>query len=716
MLQKTTFYSRIVLFLGITLLFSTTKIHAQTWAFAGAGGSVGAENGKAICADAAGNVYVTGQFTNTVDFDLGAGTANLTSNGANDIFIASYTSAGVYRWAVRAGGIAADNNSPNGGICTDGVSVYVTGSYNGAATLFGGISLTPNGGAGTDAFVAKLNCTTGAFTWAVSMGGTGNVDTGTAMCLDPSGNLYLLGSFNLTMSGACGNVSLGGSDIFVSKLNPATGACVWMASGGSTTNDGTLGGGICYDLNTTELVVASTTNSGLATFGGFNVTSVGGIDMCVLEVNSTTGAWLGAVGSGSATNDDAIACAYDPSTTNVMVCGAFTNNMTLPGGINLTAALGGFQDAWWGSYSVATNGFVWARSAVGTNLDRANSIAVDGLGSVLITGQYVTSPTTFGTLSLTNTNSTPTFDSMFVVKYAAAAGTVQWVATNTYTGGGQTSLTAGRAIAYAGSNNYWITGQSTVGSTFNVALPSNGFADLFVAKLNIPPALTATQSQTNLTCNAVCNGTATVVASGGNSSYTYSWSPSGGSAATASSLCAGSYTCTITDATLATTTKTYNITQPAAINNAVTQSLGVITATQAGATYQWYRCPGTLLSGATSQTYTPTIAADYKVDVTLAGCTVTSACTTVGTLGINNFELNSKIKIYPNPTTNNVTIDLQDLENASVEVSDINGRVLFSQRLNNNSNQIKIDNLSSGMYLFKVNSNQGIQTSKVMKY
>ena len=43
-----TFYSRIVLFSGIALLFSVTTIHAQTWTFAGAGGSANAENGKAI--------------------------------------------------------------------------------------------------------------------------------------------------------------------------------------------------------------------------------------------------------------------------------------------------------------------------------------------------------------------------------------------------------------------------------------------------------------------------------------------------------------------------------------------------------------------------------------------------------------------------------------------------------------------------------------------
>jgi hypothetical protein len=86
----------------------------------------------------------------------------------------------------------------------------------------------------------------------------------------------------------------------------------------------------------------------------------------------------------------------------------------------------------------------------------------------------------------------------------------------------------------------------------------------------LPPAacaspLSATQSQVNLTCNGVCTGQASVVASGGTAPYTYAWSPSGGSGATASSLCAGNYTCTITDAASNSITKTFNITQPPAI-------------------------------------------------------------------------------------------------------------------------------------------------------
>jgi gliding motility-associated-like protein len=60
------------------------------------------------------------------------------------------------------------------------------------------------------------------------------------------------------------------------------------------------------------------------------------------------------------------------------------------------------------------------------------------------------------------------------------------------------------------------------------------------------PNVTATSSQINVTCSGGSDGSATVVASGG-TSFTYAWSPSGGSNATANGLTAGNYTCTITN-------------------------------------------------------------------------------------------------------------------------------------------------------------------------
>jgi hypothetical protein len=75
----------------------------------------------------------------------------------------------------------------------------------------------------------------------------------------------------------------------------------------------------------------------------------------------------------------------------------------------------------------------------------------------------------------------------------------------------------------------------------------------------------STISSANVACNGGSNGSAAVVASGGQGPYTYSWSPSGGTGSGASGLTANSYTCTITDNNGCTTTSTANITEPTAI-------------------------------------------------------------------------------------------------------------------------------------------------------
>src|SRR5690606_5954480 len=59
--------------------------------------------------------------------------------------------------------------------------------------------------------------------------------------------------------------------------------------------------------------------------------------------------------------------------------------------------------------------------------------------------------------------------------------------------------------------------------------------------INQPTALSATSSKTDVSCNGGSNGTASVLASGGATPYSYSWAPSGGTAATATGLAAGTY-------------------------------------------------------------------------------------------------------------------------------------------------------------------------------
>ncbi|CAN5527051.1 hypothetical protein BH11BAC2_BH11BAC2_00850 [soil metagenome] len=53
--------------------------------------------GKAIAVDASGNVYTTGAFSGTADFDPGLGVYNLTSAGENDIFLSKLDASGNFQ-------------------------------------------------------------------------------------------------------------------------------------------------------------------------------------------------------------------------------------------------------------------------------------------------------------------------------------------------------------------------------------------------------------------------------------------------------------------------------------------------------------------------------------------------------------------------------------------------------------------------------------------
>ncbi|KAF2514954.1 T9SS type A sorting domain-containing protein [Flavobacterium foetidum] len=149
-----------------------------------------------------------------------------------------------------------------------------------------------------------------------------------------------------------------------------------------------------------------------------------------------------------------------------------------------------------------------------------------------------------------------------------------------------------------------------------------------------PTAINITPSQTNITCNGGSNGSATVSVTGGTGSYTYLWAPSGGTAATATGLAAGTYTVTVTDANLCQKTQSFTITQPAPMVTTVTQtnvscnagSNGSATVSVTGGTgvytYSWAPF------GGTAATATGLSAGTYTVTITDAnGCIATQSVT-----------------------------------------------------------------------------------------
>src|SRR5687768_7600297 len=89
------------------LLFCSAAVFAQqpvTFRWARNMGSIDSDAGYAVTSDAAGNVYTTGRFGGTADFDPGAGVFNLTAASPFDIFISKLNAAGNFVWAKRIGG------------------------------------------------------------------------------------------------------------------------------------------------------------------------------------------------------------------------------------------------------------------------------------------------------------------------------------------------------------------------------------------------------------------------------------------------------------------------------------------------------------------------------------------------------------------------------------------------------------------------------------
>ncbi len=118
-------------------------------------GSTGYDRGFSLAIDASQDVYSTGYFQGTVDFDPGSGTYTLTSAGSEDIFITKFTTAGSHAWTYKMGGVNYDQGSS---ISIDAsYNIYTTGYFSGSPDLdptASSYTLLPSGSG--DIFIQKL--------------------------------------------------------------------------------------------------------------------------------------------------------------------------------------------------------------------------------------------------------------------------------------------------------------------------------------------------------------------------------------------------------------------------------------------------------------------------------------------------------------------------------------------------------------------------------
>ncbi|TND10353.1 MAG: hypothetical protein FD123_601 [Bacteroidetes bacterium] len=162
----------------------------------------------------------------------------------------------------------------------------------------------------------------------------------------------------------------------------------------------------------------------------------------------------------------------------------------------------------------------------------------------------------------------------------------------------------------------------------------NGCTATATVTITEPLQLQPNVNVTNVSCNGVCDGTATSTPTGGTAPYSYSWAPGGQTTSSISGLCAGNYTCTVTDANGCVQTQNFTVTQPNPLTSSVNATQipcnsscnASLAAVVAGGTapfsYVW--APG----GQTTSTINNQCAGSYTVTVTDAnGCTTTSSVT-----------------------------------------------------------------------------------------
>ena len=90
--------------------------------------------------------------------------------------------------------------------------------------------------------------------------------------------------------------------------------------------------------------------------------------------------------------------------------------------------------------------------------------------------------------------------------------------------------------------------------------------------------------------------------------------------------------------------------------------------------------------------------------------------TNLEVLAVEDLDKNFKVTIYPNPSAEIFYIDIPDHRDIHYKIFSINGQLLFEDDLNHKSNQIKVDQIKSGLYFLGLyRNNQQIKTYKIIK-
>jgi len=473
------------------------------------------DNAANVAVDRWGNLYVSGSFAGTVNFDpRGANPAATftSSNGTADAFLSKFSPDGTFQWARTWGGSVKVGSSYFGrdgasGVGVDGLgSVYVTGSFQYTVDFNPdpGISEnhTSNSGSQNNIYLSKFS-PDGTFQWVKTWGPADAGGEGYSLAVDGANAVYVVGDF----SGSTTNfnpwdaqhpdqhinhppINQGDPllfDAFLSKFD-ADGNFIWAKTwGGEGYDDGP---GVAVD-GAGGVYVAGMYASTVINFdpaggsGGANHPAHDSgikVDVFLSKFDSSGSfQWVRTWG-GQGKDDIAISAAVDGA-GSIYVGGRFecTNCDFNPGGTADIHSSNGLMDAFVSKFD-SSGTFQWARTWGGPGDDATGGLAVDGWGNVYATGQY-SGTVNFAQGSGIDNHASLGLHDVFAAEFAANKA---FLGMKSWGGSGEDY---GYRIAYSGAGRLEVVGSFSATVDFNPGgtadnHTANGMADALLTRFS----------------------------------------------------------------------------------------------------------------------------------------------------------------------------------------------------------------------------------------
>ena len=347
-----------------------------------------------VATDASGNVYVTGNFNDTIVFD----TITLV-NPTGGMFLVKYSPSGIFLWA-KSGGVNGSVNATS--IVTDGLdNVYITGTFYAPNVVFGADTLINNGI--SSMFLVKYS-PSGTVLWAKCEGG-GSDAYGNSVATDASGNVIVAGCYDTSIViGSNTFISSGANDMFVAKY-ASTGTLLWARSAGGS--DWDTGSSIATDVNGNIYMVGSF-RSPTFIFGSDTLTNAGYGDMFIVKYSPIGSELFGKRAGG--VGDEWLA-SISTDLSGIFVKGTFGSSSVIFDTDTLSYTSGVNFPIYVVKYDFSLN--VICATSLTSGGGNTSVIAADGLGRAYMAGEFLVDPFIIGSDTLTITECS----NLFIAKY-----------------------------------------------------------------------------------------------------------------------------------------------------------------------------------------------------------------------------------------------------------------------------------------------------------